>query len=81
MVCFQTMRGSASFYKLRAKYGGMDASRVSPMKAMEEENRRLKRVGAELGMQADLLKVVLGKIYCPPRCCKGFVYDAPAGIK
>ena len=54
---------------------------VSPMKAMEEENRRLKRVGAELGMQADLLKVVLGKIYCPPRCCKGFVYDAPAGIK
>ena len=74
------MRGSASFYKLRAKYGGMDASRVSPMKAMEEENRRLKRVGAEPSMQADLLKVVLGKIYGPPRCCKGFMCDAPACV-
>ena len=39
----------------------MDASRVSPMKAMEEDNRRLKRVGAEPSMQADLLKEALGK--------------------
>jgi len=44
MVCFQTMRGNASFYKWRAKYGGMDASLISQMKAIEDENRRLKRM-------------------------------------
>ena len=55
-------RGSnASFYKWRSKYGGMDASMVSRMKAMEEENRRLKRMYADLSMQADLLKEALGK--------------------
>ena len=38
-----------------------DASVVSQMKAMEEENRRLKRMYADLSMQADLLKEALGK--------------------
>ena len=37
---------SASLCKWRAKYGGMDASLISQMKAMEEENRRLKRMYA-----------------------------------
>jgi len=55
------MRGNASFYKWRAKYGGMDASMVSQMKAMEEENRRLKRMFADLSMQNDLLKEALVK--------------------
>ena len=45
----------ASCYKWRAKHGGMDASMVSQMKAMDEENRRLKRMYADLSMQADLL--------------------------
>ena len=57
---FTTLRGTASFYKWRAKYGGMDAS-FGQMKAMEDENRRLKRMYADLSMQADLLKEVLGK--------------------
>jgi putative transposase len=39
----------------------MDASMVSQMTAMEEENRRLKRMYANLSMQADLLKEALGK--------------------
>jgi putative transposase len=39
----------------------MDASMVSQMKAMEEENRRLKRMFADLSMQNDLLKEALGK--------------------
>ena len=55
------MRGNASFYRWRAKYGGMDASMVSQMKAIEEENRRLKRMFADLSMQNDLLKEALGK--------------------
>jgi putative transposase len=39
----------------------MDASMVSSMKAMEDENRRLKKMFAELSMQNDLLKEALGK--------------------
>ena len=45
---------------------------VSPMKAMEEENPRLKRMFADLSMQNDLLKEALGKMYGPPRYCKDF---------
>ena len=48
-------QNSASFYKWRAKFGGMDASLISEMKDMAEENRRLKRMYAEMSMQNDLL--------------------------
>jgi putative transposase len=53
---------SPSVYKWRAKFGGMDASMMSEMKAMAEENRRLKRMYAEMSMQNDLLKAALGKM-------------------
>ncbi len=52
---------SASFYKWRAKFGGMDASLITEMKDMAEQNRRLKKMYAEMSMQNDLLKVALGK--------------------
>ena len=60
-LCREHAISSVSFYKWRAKYGGMDASMMSQMKALEEENRRLKRMYADLSMQADLLKEALGK--------------------
>jgi putative transposase len=62
-LCREHGMSNASFYKWRAKYGGMDASTsmISQMKAMEDENRRLKRMYADLSMQADLLKEALGK--------------------
>jgi putative transposase len=60
-LCREHGMSDASFYKWRAKYGGMEASMVSQMKAMEEENRRLKRMSADLSMQNDLLKEALGK--------------------
>ena len=60
-LCREHGMSSASFYKWRAKFGGMDASMVSQMKAMEAENRRLKRMYAEMSMQNDLLKEALGK--------------------
>ena len=41
-LCREHGMSNASFYKWRAKYGGMDASLISQMKAMEDENRRLK---------------------------------------
>ena len=60
-LCRKHGMSNASFYKWRAKYGGMDASMVSHMKAMADENRRLKRMYVDPSMQADLLKEALGK--------------------
>ena len=60
-LCREHQMSSATFYKWRAKYGGMDASMISEMKGLEEENRRLKKMFAELSMQNDLLKEALGK--------------------
>lgn len=60
-LCREHGMSSASFYKWRAKYGGMDASMISQMKALDDENRRLKKMFAELSMQNDLLKEALGK--------------------
>lgn len=60
-LCREHGMSSASFYKWRSKYGGMDASMISQMKSIEEENRRLKRMYADVSMQNDLLKEVLGK--------------------
>ena len=41
-LCRERGMSNASFYKWRSKYGGMDASMISQMKALEDENRRLK---------------------------------------
>jgi putative transposase len=60
-LCREHGMSSASFYKWRAKFGGMDGSLISEMKDMAEENRRLKRMYAEMSMQNDLLKEALGK--------------------
>lgn len=54
-LCREHGISSATFYKWRAKYGGMDVSMMSQMKSLEDENRRLKR------MFADLLREALGK--------------------
>lgn len=60
-LCRELGMSSASFYKWRANFGGMDASMKSKMKDMAEENCRLKRMYAEMSMQNDLLTEALGK--------------------
>lgn len=60
-LCRAHGMSNASFYKWRAKYGGMDASMIAQTKAFEDENRRLKKMFAELSMQNELLKEALGK--------------------
>ncbi|MEB2848292.1 IS3 family transposase [Endobacterium cereale] len=60
-LCREHGMSTASFYKWRSQYGGMDASMISQMKALEDENRRLKKMYAEMSMQAELLKEALGK--------------------
>jgi len=60
-LCREHGISNATFYNWRSKFGGMDASLMSEMKAMAEENRRLKKMYAEMAMQNELLKDALGK--------------------
>lgn len=46
-LCREHGMSSATFYKWRANFGDMDASMVKRMKALEDENRRLKKMYAE----------------------------------
>ena len=50
-----------TFYRWKAKYGGMGVSEARRLKSLEEENRRLKRAVAELTLDNQALKDVLGK--------------------
>lgn len=52
---------SATFYKWRAKFGGMDVSLMTRMKELEEENRRLKKLYVDAQLSADLLRESLVK--------------------
>ena len=60
-LCREHGMSNASFYKWRARYGGMDTSMIAQMKTIEDENRRLKKMFAELSMQNELLREALGK--------------------
>jgi len=60
-LCRERGISTATFYKWRAKYGGMDASMVSEMKTIQGESRRLRKMHAELSMQNELLKEALGR--------------------
>ena len=60
-LCREHAISAATFYKWRARYGGMDASMMAELKTTQDENRRLKKMFAELSMQNELLKEALGK--------------------
>ena len=51
----------ASFYKWRAKYGGMNASLMSRMKELEDENRRLKKMYAEERLKSEIIQEAMAK--------------------
>jgi putative transposase len=50
-----------TFYRWRRKYGGLEVSDTNRLRALEEENRRLKRVVADQALNVQVLKDVLGK--------------------
>lgn len=60
-VCREIGISSATFYKWRAKYGGLDVSLMARMKELEAENARLKKMYAEERLKADILQEALGK--------------------
>ena len=52
---------SASFYKWRSKYGGMDTSLMARMKELEADNRRLKKMYAEERLKAEIIQEAMQK--------------------
>jgi putative transposase len=58
-LCREHGMSSASFYKWRAKFGGMDTSMIKRMKELEDENRRLKKMYAEERLKAELREEAL----------------------
>ena len=60
-LCRKYGISDATFYKWRSKYGGMEVSDARKLKALEEENRKLKKLLAETALDAATLKEMLGK--------------------
>ena len=60
-LCRTYGMSSASFYKWRAKYGGMQASDMARLKELEAENRRLKKMYAESRIDNEILREAMSK--------------------
>lgn len=60
-ICRELGISSATFYKWRAKFGGMDVSMISRLKELEAENSRLKKMYAEERLKAEILNEALTK--------------------
>ncbi len=58
-LCREHGISSATFYKWRAKFGGMDASLMARLKELEAENARLKKMYAEERLKAEIVKEAL----------------------
>lgn len=60
-LCRKHGLSSATFYKWKAKYGGLDVSEARRLKALEDENAKLKRMLADAMLDNVALKDLLGK--------------------
>jgi len=60
-ICREHGISDATFYKWRKQYGGMEVDQLKRLKELEEENRRLKHMYAELSIDHRILKEVLEK--------------------
>jgi putative transposase len=60
-LCREHGMSSASYYKWRTKFGGMDASLIGRLKELERENARLKRMYTDALLDADILKEAMAK--------------------
>jgi putative transposase len=60
-LCRKHGISDATFYKWRSKYGGLEVSDAKRLKGLEEENRQLKKLLAELLLDNTTLKELLGK--------------------
>ena len=60
-ICRELGISTATFYKWRAKYGGMDTSMIALMKELEAENARLKKMYIEEKLKAEIVTEALAK--------------------
>lgn len=60
-ICRELGITTASFYKWRQRYGGMEVNEVRKMKELQEENSRLKRMYADLSLVHEALKDAVAK--------------------
>jgi len=60
-LCREYGMSSATFYKWRAKYGGMDTSIITRLKELEAENSRLKKMYADERLKAMIVQEALTK--------------------
>jgi putative transposase len=60
-LCRKHGLSPATFYKLKARYGGMDLSDAKRLKQLEDENAKLKRLVADVMLDNVVLKDLLGK--------------------
>ena len=60
-LCRKHGLNPATFYKMKAKYGGMDLSDAKRLKQLEDENSKLKRLVADVMLDNVVLKDLLGK--------------------
>ena len=62
-LCRELGVSTATFYKWRSRFGGMDASMMSRLKELEEENRRLRRMYVEEKLKAEIASEALAKMW------------------
>lgn len=60
-LCREHGMSNASFYKWRAKFGGMDASLMARLKELEAENAKLKKMYAEERLKAEIIQEAMSK--------------------
>jgi putative transposase len=60
-VCRKHGISSATFYKWKAKYGGLEVSEAKRLRSLEDENRRLKKLLAETMLDVAMLKDIASK--------------------
>ena len=60
-LCREHGMSAASFYKWRAKYGGIDASLMGRMNELEDEHRRLKKMYAEERLKSEIIQEAMAK--------------------
>ena len=71
-LCREHGISAATFYGWKSKFGGMEGSEAQRLKAMEDENRRLKLLVAELSLHGEALKAVIRKNgWSLPVCARG----------
>lgn len=61
-ICREHGISGATFYQWRSKYGGMEASDIKKLKELQEENEKLKRMYADMALENQAIKDLLGKL-------------------